>query len=107
MARWSDENNFYRLRLDAGQQNIILFKTSNGVTTRLALATRPIQLNTYYRLRLVVKGTTLTAFFANETSPAMTVTDFLPLEGNFAGIRSFASAPFTTWYNNFNVSVAP
>jgi hypothetical protein len=106
MARWTDENNFYRLRLDAGQQNIILFKTVNGITTRLGIASRPIQLNVYYRLRLVVHGSDLTAFFHDESTPAFTVSDSALTKGDFAGIRSFASAPFTTWYDNFDVSPA-
>jgi len=106
MARWLNANNFYRLRLDAGQQNIALFKTVNGATTQIGMANRPMQLNTYYRLRLIAKGSSLAVFFNNETSPAFTASDTSLTAGDFAGIRSSASAPFTTWYDNFSAGVA-
>ncbi|MDC4225180.1 MAG: SBBP repeat-containing protein [Candidatus Manganitrophus sp.] len=106
MARWLNANNFYRLRLDAGQQNIALFKTVNGATTQIGVANRPMQLNTYYRLRLIAKGSSLAVFFNNETSPAFTASDTSLTAGDFAGIRSSASAAFTTGYDNFSAGVA-
>lgn len=106
MARWLNANNFYRLRLDAGQQNIALFKTVNGATTRLGVAARPMEFNTYYRLRLIAKGSSLAVFFNNETSPAFTASDNSLTAGDFAGIRSSASAAFTTVYDNFSAGVA-
>ncbi|MCG3111300.1 MAG: SBBP repeat-containing protein [Candidatus Manganitrophus sp. SB1] len=106
MARWLNANNFYRLRLDAGQQNIALFKTVNGATTQIGVANRPMQLNTYYRLRLIAKGNSLAVFFNDETSPAFTASDSALTAGDFAGIRSSASAAFTTGYDNFSAGVA-
>ncbi|MBI3804729.1 MAG: SBBP repeat-containing protein [Nitrospirae bacterium] len=101
MARWSDAGNFYRLRLDAGLQNIALFKTVNGVTTRIGVASQPLQLNTYYRLRLVVQGTGLAVFFQDESAPLFTAVDASLPKGDFSGIRASASGPATTWFDNF------
>ncbi len=106
MARWLNANNFYRLRLDAGKQNIALFKTVNGATAQLGVAGRPMQFNTYYRLRLIAKGSSLAVFFNNETSPAFTASDSSLTTGDFAGVRSAASAAFTTGYDNFSAGVA-
>jgi hypothetical protein len=105
VARWSDSNNFYRVRLDVGQGNLALFKTVAGVTTRLGdLASRPLSFNTYYRLRLVVKGSSLSVYFGSETTPAISLTDTALTTGNFAGIRLFAAAASTGFYDNFRVT---
>lgn len=103
MARWSDENNFYRARLDVGQGNILLAKTVNGVTTVLGSAARTMQHDTYYKLRLVAQGSTLSVFFADETTPLITAVD-ASLNGLLTGIRSFATAPGTTWFDNFSAT---
>lgn len=104
IARWSNTNNFYYARLDAGRGDIKLFKTVNGISTPLGTAARVLQLNVYYRIRLVVSGTSLKLFFANESIPAISVTDTSLSAGNYAGIRSYASAAYTTWFDNFTVS---
>ncbi|MBI3802451.1 MAG: SBBP repeat-containing protein [Nitrospirae bacterium] len=106
MGRWSDANNYYLLRLDAGAQNIALFKVVNGTTTRLGLVSRPLKFNTYYRLRLIEKRNRLMAFFGNESAAAISVTDSSLTSGSFAGIRAFASAADTTFFNNFDLTVA-
>src|SRR3989338_8975695 len=59
IARWSNAGNFYYARIDAGLRNIALFKKVNGTFTRLATASRPLSYNTFYRLQLVAKGTSL------------------------------------------------
>ncbi len=106
MARWVDAGNFYYLRLDPGLGNIALIKKVNGVYTNLATANRTMAFNAFYRLRLVVSGNTLTAYFAGETTPAITVTD-TSLAGNFSGIRSYATAAGNTRVDRFNaVSLA-
>src|SRR5579884_2507793 len=104
MARWSDANNFYYTRLDVGQGNIVLFKKVAGTYTVLARATRTLAYNTFYRLRLVVQGSVLSVYFAGETTPAMMLNDTALTAGNYAGIRSYASAVATTWFDNFNVT---
>ncbi|MBI3804490.1 MAG: metallophosphoesterase [Nitrospirae bacterium] len=102
MARWADANNFYYARLDASAGDIKLFKVVNGASTPLGTAVRSLQLNTYYKIRLVFSGSSLKLYFANESTPALSVTDTSLTAGNYAGIRSYASAADTTWFNNFS-----
>ncbi|TAK08179.1 MAG: DUF4091 domain-containing protein [Candidatus Manganitrophaceae bacterium] len=104
MARWSDANNFYYLRLDPGLGNVVLFKKVNGVYTSLGTAARPLAYDTFYRLRLVVKGNTLNAYFAAETAPAITLNDSSLSGGSYAGIRSYAAAAFATFFDNFKAA---
>lgn len=106
MARWSSESNFYRLRLDAGTQDLALMKTVNGTTTLIGKVPRPLSMNTSYRIRLIVKGSALSVFFGNEEAPALTATDTSITQGDFAGIRGFGSAAYTTWFDNFAAGVA-
>ena len=101
MARWVDNGNYYYLRLDPGLGNIVLFKKVNGVYTALGTADRTMAFNTFYRLRLVANGNTLTAYFAGETTPAITATD-TSLVGAFSGIRSYAAAVGATGFDRFN-----
>lgn len=105
MARWSSENNFYRARLDVGAGNIVLFKTVGGTTTQLGSAARTLAYNQYYRLRLVVNGSSLSVYFSNESAPIITLTDTSLTSGNYAGFRSFATAPYVNWFENFNVTI--
>jgi|GEM_PF-738844 len=105
MARWSDDNNFYRARIDVGQGNVVLAKTVSGNTTVLASANVTLNYNQFYRIRLVVKGTTLNVYFNGGTSPSISMTDSSLIKGDYAGIRSFATAPYITWFDNFAVSV--
>jgi hypothetical protein len=101
MARWVDDGNYYYFRLDPGLGNIVLFKKVNGVYTALGSADRTMAFNTFYRLRLVANGNTLTAYFAGETTPAITATD-TSLVGAFSGIRSYAAAVGATGFDRFN-----
>jgi hypothetical protein len=102
MARWANATNFYHARLDVGAGDIVLFKTVNGISTVLGRASRPLQFGTYGRLRLVAKGSSLSVFFQDEPTPMIQVTD-TSISGTFAGIRSYASAPEMTWFDNFRV----
>jgi hypothetical protein len=103
MARWSNADNFYYVRLDAGMGDVALFKKVNGAYTKLAVATRPIGYNTYYRLRLVIKGSTINVYFAGEGASAIAVSDSSLATGEYAGIRSYASAAGNTWFDHFHV----
>lgn len=114
MARWSDDNNFYRARLDAGQGNIVLFKTVAGVTTELGRITcdpaspkcsQTLTYDQYYHLRLVVRGASLEVYFNGEVSPVISVTDTSLATGSYAGIRSFASSPNAVSFDNFSMTV--
>ena len=85
MARWSSASSFYYARLDPGLGNIVLFKKVNGVYTALGTATRALAYNTFYRLRLVAKGSALSVYFSGETTPAITLNDTSLGAGNYAG----------------------
>lgn len=105
MARWSDANNFYRVRLGVEQGNLAVFKTVNDTTTLLGSVGESLSFNTFYRMRMVVKGSALSIYFNNEAAPALTLTDTALTAGNYAGIRSFATAAGTTFYDNFSASL--
>jgi len=107
MARWSAAGNFYYARIDPGLGNIVLFKKVNGVYTSLGTANRTMAYNTFYRLRLVVKASALSVYFAGETTPAITLTDASLSSGNYAGIRSHAASAFATAFDNFKAAAAP
>jgi RHS repeat-associated protein len=104
MARWSNQTNFYHVRLDVGAGNLILFKTVAGTATQLGTpAARTLAFNTLYHIRLVVKGSSINAYFGSESTPAISVTDTSLTAGNYAGIRSQASAANTNTFDNFSV----
>lgn len=107
MARWSAPDNFYYVRLDPGLGNVVLFKKVNGVYTVLGTAMRTMAYNTFYRLRLVAKGSALSVYFAGETTPAITLNDASLGTGHYAGIRSYASTVGATGFDNFKVTAAP
>jgi hypothetical protein len=77
----------------------------NGVFTRLAVAGRSMNYTTYYRIRLVAQGKVLQVFFNGESTPAITLNDASLAAGNYAGIRSYATAASATYLDNFKVSV--
>lgn len=104
MARWSSDNNFYRVRMGVEQGNLVVFKTVGGTTTLLGSVSRTLQFNVFYRLRFVVNGTKLSVYFNNEGAPALTLTDSALTTGNYAGLRSFATQAATTYYDNFIVT---
>lgn len=101
-ARWSNANNFYFARIDPGLGNIALFKKVNGIFTRLAVANRTMSFNTYYPIRLRVQGKSIQVFFNGESAAAITATD-TSLTGRYAGIRSYAAAANSTYFDDFSV----
>ena len=105
IARWSNADNFYYALVDPGLRSVALIKRVNGVFTRLALASRPISYNTFYQIRLVTQGTSLRVFFNGESTAAISLNDASLVSGNYAGIRSYATAAFTTYFDNFKVGV--
>ncbi|MBI3805316.1 MAG: PKD domain-containing protein [Nitrospirae bacterium] len=107
MARWSDGNNFYYGFLDVGLGKVFLYKKVGGAATKLGEAIKTVSYNTYYSIRLVVQGRTIQLFFNGEPTASIAVTDSSLSTGSFAGIKSFASAAYTTWFDNFNAVVPP
>jgi Domain of unknown function (DUF4091)/Divergent InlB B-repeat domain len=108
LARFNDASNFYYAYLDGGLGSVAIFREVGGAATMLGSATRTIAFNTYYRLRLVVQGSTLNFYFNNETTPTVTATDTALPAGSFGGLHAFAGGVSSVLWNNFNIqSAAP
>ncbi|HEX3587711.1 MAG TPA: hypothetical protein VH024_17050 [Candidatus Angelobacter sp.] len=108
LARFNDASNFYYAYLDGGLGSVAIFKEVGGTPTQLGSASRTIAFNTYYSLRLLVQGSSLSLFFNNETSPAVNVKDTSITTGDFGGLHAFAGAVSNVLWDNFNIqSAAP
>lgn len=105
IARWSNANNFYYALIDPGLGSVALFKRVNGVFTRLAVAGRTMSFNTFYQIRLVTQGSAIRVYFNGESAAAISLTDASLTSGNYAGIRSYAAAVSTTYFDNFKVTL--
>jgi len=103
-ARWSNANNFYYALVDPGLGSIALFKKVNGIYTRLAVASRTMSFNTFYRIRLVAQGTSLSVFYNGENTAAISLSDSSLAAGNYAGIRTYASAAAATYLDNLKAT---
>jgi hypothetical protein len=107
MGRWTDANNHYYAYLDAGLGAIDLWRVQGGVKTKIGTASRTISANVYYRLRLLIQGSSVKVTFNNEPSPAISVTDTALPTGNYGGLHAFAGAVQSIWYSGFNIVAAP
>lgn len=65
IARYTDNNNFYLLRLHSGSGKVQLYKNVAGVYTLLQENDLTINMNTTYRLNLVVIGNTISGYVDN------------------------------------------
>lgn len=107
MGRWSDASNHYYTYIDAGLGTVDLWRVQAGLATKIGSASRAVVYNTYYRLRLLVQGTQLSVYFANESSPAISVSDSGVTSGNYGGLHGFAGAAYAVWWDNFKIVAAP
>jgi hypothetical protein len=57
--------------------------------------------NTFYRMRIAVIGSTISVYYAGETTPLITMTDLWIPAGNYAGIRSYGASIAATSLDNF------
>lgn len=83
----------YIANVDREEGKVKLFKLAPGYT-ELGSAVRTIQLGTSYRLRVVVRGSSMSVYFAGEATPAITATDSAFASGRFGlsayrGIATF------------------
>lgn len=83
----------YFANIDRVEGKVKLFKLAPGYTL-IASADRTIQLGTVYRLRVVTSGSTISVYFNNEVTPAITATDSAFGSGRFGvsvyqGIATF------------------
>ena len=107
MGRWSDASNHYYTYIDGGLGTVDLWRVQAGVYTKIGSAARAIAYNTNYRLRLLVQGTQISVYFANEGSPAISVADSGVTSGNYGGLHAFAGAAYAVWWDNFKIVAAP
>ena len=107
MGRWSDANNHYYTYIDGGLGTIDLWRVQAGALTKIGSAARSIAFGTYYRLRLLIQGTQVSVYFANEQSAAISVADSGVTAGNYGGLHAFGGAAFAVWWDNFKIVAAP
>lgn len=108
VARYVDENNYITLRPYSSTQ-YQLTKVVAGTTTFIAQGTGGrIDVNwaTGGRLRLTVKGTTVTAYVNGTQVATATVSDSALASSTLVGMRSHGSS-FTQLLDNFQVTTAP
>lgn len=85
MARYTDSNNYYLLRLHQSGQ-LQLYKKINGTFTQLQVASTSLVTNTTYTLKLTLNGTSLTGYLNGVQ--LISVTDN-SLSGGKIGARSY------------------
>jgi List-Bact-rpt repeat protein len=107
MGRWANSSNHYYAFFDVGFGAMWLFRVQAGVATQLGSATRALTANTYYKLRLLVQGTSVSVFFNSEPTAAIAVTDSGLTSGNYGGLHAYAGAAQAVWYKDFNIVAAP
>jgi hypothetical protein len=105
IARWSNADNFYYALVDPGLGSVALIKRVNGVFSRVAAANRTMRYQTFYQIRLVIQGTSIRVFYNGESTAAISLNDASLASGNYAGIRSYATAAATTYFESFKASV--
>lgn len=102
LARLVDSTHYYFARIEGGG-NVSLF-LQNGGATQLATTEQGTTVNTTYRLKLSVRGSTLKVYLNNAL--VITTTDGTLTEAGKAGIRTFVGSeldPDTIQWDNFQV----
>src|SRR5207248_4520358 len=107
MGRWADANNYYYGFLDVGLGGVYLYKVVNGTATSLGSAPRTLAINAYYKLRLLIQGTSISLFFNGESTAAVAAADSSLTTGNFGGLHAYAGGVQTVVYKDFNIIAAP
>jgi hypothetical protein len=85
----------YFVNIDRNLGQVKLFKMAPGYTP-IASANRTIQIGTWYHLRVVTSGTSISVYFNNEATPAITATDSSFASGRF-GVSAYEG---TVTFNN-------
>jgi hypothetical protein len=79
--RAKDANNYYVVRANALEDNVVLYKTVNGTRSALDIVGRkggygidvPVPANTWHSLRVDFKGSRFSVSFKNKATPARTI----------------------------------
>jgi streptogramin lyase len=104
VTRWTDGNNWYKAYIDGSK--LIIQKKVNGVTSTLVSVPFAAQVNTQYKIRFQVSGTTLSAkaWLASGSEPAnwMTTATDGSLSSGQCGLRLLAQGATIT-INTFTV----
>ncbi|MCM3626121.1 hypothetical protein M3194_01910 [Paenibacillus glycanilyticus] len=86
IGRYQDNNNYYYLRLHAGDNQLQLYKKASGMFTLLGSVPQAVSLNTAYSLKLSMIGSTIKGYL-NDVEK-ISVTDTAVSAGKI-GLRSY------------------
>ena len=70
-------------------------------------APRTIAANTYYKLRLLIQGTSISLFFNSESTATVAAVDSALTSGSYGGLHAYAGGVQTVVYKDFNIVAAP
>lgn len=89
IGRYTNSNNYYLLRLHIGYGKVELYKKSGGTFTLLQEAVMSINTNTWYTLKLVLNGTSLTGYV--DGVQKVTATDS-SISSGCIGVRAYTQS---------------
>ncbi|MCM3750315.1 hypothetical protein M3223_23700 [Paenibacillus pasadenensis] len=89
IGRYTDNNNYYYLRLNAGENKLQLLKKAGGTFTMLANLSQSVSLQTMYNLKLSMIGGTIKGYLNGAEKIVVTDTS---LTAGKIGIRTYNQA---------------
>ncbi|WP_176445006.1 glycoside hydrolase family 2 TIM barrel-domain containing protein [Paenibacillus herberti] len=89
VGRYQDNNNYYYLRLNAGENRLQLLKKVNGTFTMISNLPQTVSLQTVYNLKLLMMGSTIKGYLNGVEK--ISVTDTSLTVGKI-GIRTYNQA---------------
>lgn len=98
--RFVDADNYYVLRANALENNVILFKYVKGTRTGISSASVTVSSGTWHELRAIVKGETIQGFL--DGMPVIEFKDSTYKEGM---VGMWTKADAVTYFDNFTVEV--
>jgi hypothetical protein len=121
VARRSDADNYYYARLDAGQDNVVIYRREGAASNLLASVPVSLSFNVSYRLRLVVQGVKEQGVYIwvyvdtdplnPATAPAISLVDHIANtsalnSGSYVGLWSWSTGPGAVTFDNFSANTA-
>lgn len=88
IARYTDANNFYHLRINSKNDKVELYRKTGGTMVLLSDAAMSLQTGTVYSVRLTVNGPAISGYVNG--GQKISVTDFT-LSGGKAGTRGYGT----------------
>ncbi|MDR6555263.1 family 16 glycoside hydrolase [Paenibacillus qinlingensis] len=106
IARYTDANNYYLLRIH-GTNGLQLYRKSSGTFTLLGTYSFAMDLNTWHTLKLEVSGSALKGYLDDMTTAKISTTDTTITQGA-VGLRTYGqSASFDAIVVDDGTAVAP